>query len=358
MSIPKISIIMAVYNGEDYLELAIDSVLSQSFTEYEFIIVDDCSTDTTPDIILSIQDRRIQYIRNRKNLGQTPSLNIGLQSAQGEYIARIDADDIYLPGKLQKQFNFMEKNSDVAVCGTNGLKIDANGEIIGTFRVPHRSKEIFFNIFFGSPIIHVSVLMRRSIIIENGGYGEKFTFCADFALWSKLIKKKYTVVNLPLTLIKFRLFDGSLGVLNKLGPSGREATNIIYSNITDLSNIPISKKECETILLMLWASSGHSVNDLTSAYLTLISLAKVSYNSRIPYRGLVIINKLYLKSLVKRGLYYKSQSQIRLIKQDYSMIIKNNLNKPMLSLIVIISLFIILFISEKNIKKFNLLFAI
>ena len=137
---------MAVYNGEDYIELAIDSVLSQSFTNYEFIIVDDCSTDTTPDIILSIQDRRIQYIRNRKNLGQTPSLNIGLQSAQGEYIARIDADDIYLPGKLQKQFNFMENNNNVAVCGTNGLKIDDNGEIIGTHSVPQKSKDILFHI--------------------------------------------------------------------------------------------------------------------------------------------------------------------------------------------------------------------
>ena len=358
MPIPKISIIMAVYNGEDYIELAIDSVLSQSFTDYEFIIVDDCSTDATEKIILSYKDTRIKYLRNKVNVGQTPSLNIGLKLANGEYIARIDADDIYLPGKLKKQFDFMEKNKDIAICGTNGLKIDENGKVIGTLKVPQKPKEILFNIYYGSPLIHVSVLMRRSVIIENGPYDENFPYCADFALWSNLLKKQYQIANLPNELIKFRTFEGSLGVINKLGPSGKEATDIIYSNITDLSNIPISKSECETILLMLWPSAGHSINDLTSAYLTLISLAKESYNSKIPFRGLVIINKLYLKSLVKRGIYYKCQSQIRLIKQDYLMMIKNNLNKPMLSLIVIISLFIILFISEKNIKKFNLLFSI
>ena len=186
---------MAVYNGEDYIKLAIDSVLSQSFTDYEFIIVDDCSTDSTEKIILSYKDTRIKYLRNKVNVGQTPSLNIGLQSAQGEYIARIDADDIYLPGKLQKQFNFMEKNSNVAVCGTNGLKIDENGKVIGTFKVPQKPKEILFNIYYGSPLIHVSVLMRRSVIIENGPYDENFPYCADFALWSNLLKKQYQIAN-------------------------------------------------------------------------------------------------------------------------------------------------------------------
>jgi glycosyltransferase involved in cell wall biosynthesis len=352
MPAPQISIIMAVYNGEDYIELAIDSVLSQGYTDYEFIIVDDCSTDRTPDIILSVQDSRIQYTRNRKNLGQTPSLNIGLKLAKGRYIARIDADDIYLPGKLQKQFNFMEKNNNVVVCGTNGLKIDTNAEIIGTFRVPHRSKDIFFNIFFGSPLIHVSVIMRRSIIIENGGYDEKFPYCADFALWSKLIKKKYTVVNLPVALIKFRAFEGSLGVVNKFGPSGKEATNIIYSNISALSNISFSKKECETILFMLWPSSGSSINDLTNVYKKLCSLAKEFYNTRIPLRASFKLNALYLKSLVKRGIYYKSHCQVKLIKIEFLKIIRSYYKNPVIIIIAIMSFISVSIFSEKNIKRF------
>ena len=358
MLIPKISIIMAVYNGEKYLRLAINSVLQQDFIDYEFIIVDDCSNDSTATIISSYEDERIKYIKNKVNLGQTPSLNIGLSLAKGKYIARIDADDIYLPEKLEKQFNFMENNSNVVVCGTNGLKIDDNGEIIGTYSVPQKSKDLLFHILYGSPIIHVSVLMRRSIIIANGGYNEEYPYCADFALWSKLITNKYNVLNLPLTLIKFRLFDGSLGVAKKLGPSGKEATDIIYSNITELSNISISKKECEAIILMLWPEAGHSIDDLTNAYLKLISLAKELYNSKIPFRALIIINKHYLKSLVKRGLYYKSQSQIGMIKKDYLMILKSYLNKPMLSLMVIISLFIILFISKKHINNIKRLFPV
>jgi len=345
---PKISIIMAVYNGEKYLELAIDSVLQQSFINYEFIIVDDCSTDTTADIISSYRDSRIKYIKNKVNLGQTPSLNIGLFLARGEYISRIDADDIYLPRKLETQINFMEKNKSVVVCGTNGLKIDDKGKIIGNYKVPKKSKDICFNIFYCSPFIHVSVIMRKEIIIQLGGYDERFPYCADFALWSKLIKLKYKVINLPVALVKFRTFDGSLGVLSKLGPSGEEASNIIYDNISALSVIPFNKNECKIMLLMLWPSAGSTINELTDTYIKLLLLYIEFYKTRLPRKELFNLNLLYLKSLVKRGIYYRSQNQTELIKIELLNILRSYYKNPVIIIIALISFISVFIISKKN----------
>jgi len=350
MPIPRISIISAVYNGEKYLRLAIDSIIQQSFTDYEFIIIDDCSTDSTPTIISSYKDKRIKYRRNEINLGQTPSLNIALKLATGKYIARIDADDIYLSEKLEKQHSFMEQNSSIAICGTFGIKIDETGKTIGSYKVPIQSEDLFFNIFFGSPLIHVSVIMRRSIILETGGYDKKYLYCADVALWSKLIKNNYKIANMPEKLIKCRLFNNSLGFINKLGISGAEGSDIIYKNISELLNIPINRKECRNIVLMLWPSSGMGIIELSNAYLKLIAIAKESYNTRMPIRAIYNLNILYFKSLVKRGIYLKSKKQFGLFTKDILKIIRIYYKHPILNFVAIMSFFIVSILSKKNIK--------
>ena len=145
--LPLVSINLCCYNGEKYLRLAINSVLQQSFTKFEFIIVDDCSTDSTPTIISSYQDGRIKYLKNKVNLGQTQSLNIALDLAKGKYIARIDADDIYIPKKLEKQYNFMEKHRNVVVSGTMGMKIDENEKNISVHVPPLKPKDLLFSTF-------------------------------------------------------------------------------------------------------------------------------------------------------------------------------------------------------------------
>ena len=120
---------MAVYNGEEYLYSSINSVLNQTFSDFELVIIDDCSNDKTYNIINDFKDSRIVYSRNIKNIGQTPSLNIGVKLSKGKYIARIDADDLYIDNKLEKQFYFMEKNPEITVCGTQSKCIDENGNI-------------------------------------------------------------------------------------------------------------------------------------------------------------------------------------------------------------------------------------
>ena len=350
MYAPQVSIIMAVYNGEKYLQLAIDSVLSQNFRDYEFIIVDDCSNDSTPAIILSYQDERIVYIRNQKNLGQTPSLNIALNVAKGKYIARIDADDIYLQGKLEKQFVFMEKHPEVAVCGTAGIKIDENGDEISIVVPPTKTDEIFFNIFYGTPLIHVSVIMKTSIILKYGGYDEKFLYCADLALWSLLIKNHYIIANLPDIFIKYREFSQSLGAVKKLGESGEESTDIICSNILELTNYRISREQCRDIVLLFWPKASLSLTRICNAYINLIEMARDIYHYKTPKRILIKLKSILFWGIIKRFLYLKHQSGYGFIKKDILEIYRNFHNDPF---IVIFSTFsyMVSLIGEKHILR-------
>ena len=123
-----ITVLMSVYNGERYLQESIKSILCQTFTNFEFIIIDDCSDDTSCKIIESYNDKRIKLIRNRINLGLSASLNIGIRASRGKYIARFDSDDISCPERIETQYRFMEENSQIGILGTGYYKIDQNGE--------------------------------------------------------------------------------------------------------------------------------------------------------------------------------------------------------------------------------------
>ena len=132
---------MSVYNGEKYLREAIESILNQTFTDFEFLIVNDGSTDSSLEIILSYPDERIRVIRNDRNIGLTKSLNKALQQAKGEYIARQDADDISLQNRFEEQLIYLEKHPEVALLGTSAYKIDERGEILAKVIVPTEEDE-------------------------------------------------------------------------------------------------------------------------------------------------------------------------------------------------------------------------
>jgi glycosyltransferase EpsE len=351
---PKISVIMAVYNGQEYLKEAINSVLIQTFNDFEFIIIDDCSTDNTHKIIESFNDKRIKLFRNKVNKGQTPSLNIAVNKSKGFYLARIDADDIYMPNKLEVQFEFMQGNSDVSVCGTMSDCIDENGNIYSNRSFPINPTDIYFRMFYHSPVNHVSVIMRTSDIKKVGLYDERYPICADFALWSKLVKHNYKLANIPLILTKFRVHTRSLTVENKLGKSAEETSQIIYNNINTILKMNITKSSCRNIVLMLWPAENIHIIELIKAYLNLFDIAIKVYNNKIPYKTSLNIKKLLLKSLIKRGLFNKSNKNFKLFFKDLLNIFKNYYQNPTVILISCISFFTILFFNEERMKWFKL----
>ncbi|MDD3138313.1 MAG: glycosyltransferase [Lachnospiraceae bacterium] len=198
----KISVVMPVYNGEEYLREAINSILNQTFTDFEFIIVNDGSTDGSEDIIKSYNDSRIVYLKNDKNKGIVYSLNRGLDEVKGKYIARMDCDDISLPYRFQKQYDYMEKHPNVAVCGTN---IEFIGSKSGVFGAVVNSAWLKASMFFSSVLAHPTVMMRTAVIHgENLHYDPIFEKVEDFELWTR-ISDKHEINNLEEILFRYRI---------------------------------------------------------------------------------------------------------------------------------------------------------
>ena len=236
---PLISVIMPVYNGEKYLREAIDSILNQTYTNFEFIILNDGSTDRTEEIILSYDDSRIVYVKNEENLQIVKTLNKGIALAKGKYIARMDADDISLSERFEKQIYFMEQNSEVDICGT-WIQMFGGKDI--HWKPPTTHDDIKVELLFGSGLAHPTVMGRRSFFVENK-YKEKFEKAEDYALWVETIDK-YHFINIPEFLLLYRTHTSQISMRTK--NEQNDITNIIrkdfirnfkeYMDCRDLKN--------------------------------------------------------------------------------------------------------------------------
>ncbi len=199
MSGLMISVVMPVYNAEKYLREAIDSILNQTYTNFEFIILNDGSTDRTEEIILSYDDSRIIYVKNEENLQIVKTLNKGIGLAKGKYIARMDADDISLPKRFQKQIEYMEEHSDTDVCGTWMQIIDQPQRI---WRYPIWHKEIKAYMLFNTSMFHPTVLMKRSFF-NTFSYSSLYNKAEDYQLWCSAVDEK-RFANIPEPLYHYR----------------------------------------------------------------------------------------------------------------------------------------------------------
>jgi glycosyltransferase involved in cell wall biosynthesis len=207
---PKITVLMTVYNGELHLREAIESILGQSFDDYEFLIIDDGCTDGSGEIIRSYNDSRIRLIDNEGNFGQTRSLNHGLRLAKGEFIARQDADDISEPDRLARQVAFMERHRELALLGTAYTEIDFHGTPIGCKLLPSDCMNIRWSLLFFCPFVHSSVMLRRSSISGvMASYDEAYSYAQDYELWSR-IAFRLPVANLTESLVRYRITSSSM----------------------------------------------------------------------------------------------------------------------------------------------------
>ncbi len=201
----KVSVIMSVFNGQRYVKESVKSILGQSFKDFEFIIVNDGSADRTGEILenFSQQDSRIKVISNSVNIGLTKSLNKAIKIAQGEYIARQDADDISLPERIAKQVAFLETHQEIKVLGTFGYAINKDGKILRKEILPVLSQEIKKHLIKANPFIHTSVMIRKETLDKVQGYNEDFKVIQDYELWFRILKDEKGE-NLPFFLVKKR----------------------------------------------------------------------------------------------------------------------------------------------------------
>lgn len=205
---PKVSILMCVYNGETHLREAIESILNQTLQDFEFVIVNDGSTDTTLSIIQHYQsiDSRIKLIQNEVNLGLEKSLNKGLEAVTGEYFARQDADDISLPTRLEQQVRYLADNPEVGAIGTAVESINQQGNRIGQ-DFPPTDHDVLQALFLFNNFMHHSTLMARFRLIQSiGGYDATQRRAEDYDLWWRL-SRQAKIANLPEIFLKRRLDD-------------------------------------------------------------------------------------------------------------------------------------------------------
>jgi glycosyltransferase involved in cell wall biosynthesis len=240
----KITIVMPVYNTKKYVDQAIQSILNQSFQDFEFIIIDDGSTDKSLSIIKSFNDKRIQIIQNKKNLGLIKTLNKGIDLAKGKYIARMDADDIAKPERLAKQLRFLEKHTNYALVGTQANFIFGDKLSNSQFHMEINSDLLAALSLFNCPFIHPSVMIRTDILKEFY-YEEGFTAAEDYELWTRILRK-YSCANLTESLLNYRLHDNNISTVQN--NKQIESIKRIYRSNLEYIRVPYREADLDIYL--------------------------------------------------------------------------------------------------------------
>jgi len=226
---PTISVIMPVYNGEKFLSKAIDSILKQSYTDFEFIIINDGSSDSTEQIIESYHDPRIVYLKNSANLGLSKSFNIGIDKSHGKFIARMDADDISKPNRFERQIQFLEKRPHVDIVGSNLILIDEKDLRCGAHRKQQNHLEIKFSSLFSTPMMHPTI-MGKAEVFKSHHYDEGLSNSEDYELWSRLLfKTKTHFANIHEPLLLYRTYPNSFTQTLNLDKRTLSAHNTIQN---------------------------------------------------------------------------------------------------------------------------------
>jgi glycosyltransferase involved in cell wall biosynthesis len=245
MKLPEISVLMPVYNSEKYLKEAIDSILNPTFNNFELLVFDDCSTDRSVDIIKGYRDERIKLIQNNKNLGIPKNLNRGIDQAKGKYLARMDADDICIHTRFEKQYQFMESFEDIAVCGTWVQFVGSKKKWLmdNILKNPSNSEEIKCWLLFNCVIKHPSVMIRKKILDQYGfQYNEKVSRAEDYDLWVR-ISKNHALSNIEEVLLKYRIHESSVSRVHR--NANIQQSNKIRKNLLSELGIKCSKKELD-----------------------------------------------------------------------------------------------------------------
>ncbi|MBF0523114.1 MAG: glycosyltransferase [Candidatus Omnitrophica bacterium] len=233
---------MTVYNGGNFLKPAVKSVLDQTYKDFEFLIINDCSKDDSLAVIESFHDARIRVLNNKENLGQTRSLNLGFQLAKSEYVARIDADDMAFPHWLQSQVNFLQKHgeSDVLSAGLVTFHEKGLGKVYWS---PFSREDMLLRAIINSPINHGGAFMKRETILRCGGYNNNYKIAADYGVWVSLLRENARIMSNSDIVMAIRRHAESASEKNKLTQALQEVSDIVRKHINFISTAELTPQE-------------------------------------------------------------------------------------------------------------------
>ena len=252
---------MAVHNGEKYIRQALESILNQSYSDFQFIIIDDGSSDETSVIVKSYRDTRIMLIHNKINLGLSRSLNIGLSYTNSQFIARMDADDISYPDRFEKQMTFMINNPQLGALGSSYKVIDEKGLVIEHHKQPYNDLSIRWQLLFNNAFCHSSLMIRKRFLDQIGGNYDNLTSAQDFSLVSRLVKVS-KLANLPDFLVMWRKSEQQISSSRKTEQE-LMASEISMKNINELMGCSfISRSEANNIRKFFYSRVSVSAKDI------------------------------------------------------------------------------------------------
>lgn len=293
---PKISVIMPVYNGEKFLREAIESILNQTYSDFEFIIANDGSTDKTLDIIIEYQevDPRIVILKGEKQ-GLVKTLNDAIQISKGDYIARMDADDISFSRRFEKQIELIEKEK-LDICGCHYLLINESGKCLDTVLTPIDDNGLILYLAIGVPFAHGSVMFRKDFMLTNNlRYGQGVKFAEDKALWIAMYKNSAKFSNVNEILFKYREYSGSLSK-------------------TGNSKIRIDDELLKSEILEFCYKDIYRVVDLLSSNVGILNYREIEYLADvILYLTFRKLNLKFLKFIRRIPVRYSSISALKFL---------------------------------------------
>jgi len=265
MKNPSITVLMALYNGGEYLQQSVQSILDQTHSNFEFLIINDCSTDNSLKTLESFNDERIKIHNNAVNIGQTKSLNMGLKKAAGEYIARIDADDVAFPRWLELQLKYIKTPPECTVVSTKAAVIDSANRIVKVLSSEASPENIILKSLIASPINHVGSLFQKNVILNHGGYDEDFKIAQDYDLWSRLLREQRRVVSTDEILMAIRVHEQSISVVEKEITGRPEMSRIMQGNMNWLTNMNISEKDVQQLWGLIYNNASLSNDQFVRA---------------------------------------------------------------------------------------------
>ena len=302
---PLISVIMPVYNESLFVERAVKSVLSQTYRDFELIIIDDASTDNTVDLINQFNDDRIIFIQKERNTGYTDSLNLGIERSQGKYIARMDGDDICHEDRFKDQFEFLENNSDYILCGSQYERIDGQRSFI----LPSENDDIKAMLLRGNQFIHPSVMMRKAVLIENNiRYNKDREPAEDYDLWVRLMPLgKFK--NLKEPLISYRIHAGQISQRSfKIQKDHDFHTRVLYLNNIGVN---LDRNESKVLENIYSIDQGLSNEFLIKHYKSMFSKIEAGLRSNFDDRKVIKRTLMLIeKDLFKHRLFEEKDLMI------------------------------------------------